>query len=179
MALEVWCSAVGHWPIVLQLRSSSICLQTTKYCLLYTAWWRSKHSVSKLLPHVKQYSGPTVAVPSMAQLDNFWTGTHCPLSQLTLGPSEEMQAASHPAVCQEASELPVLMILRAISSLIDSKSSVLLSLLRKAEQQIPRSPRNFLPQCLDLPCTFFSQCMGDTCTFPQKVCPALCGPRNV
>lgn len=73
----------------------------------------------------------------------------------------------------------VFMILRVISSLIDSKFScclVMFSLLRKAEQRFPRSCRKFFPQCiftcLDLPCyplwaavtAFFSQCMGDTCT---------------
>lgn len=115
MALEVCCSAVGHWPIVLELRSSSICLQITKYCLLYMGWWRSKHSVNKLLPHVKQYSGGTVVVAprvlSMAKLDYFWIGTDGPVSRLALRccvPCWGEAEASQAAVCQEHCVQPVL-----------------------------------------------------------------------
>lgn len=66
MTPEVWRSEMEHWPVLLKLRSSSICLVIARI-LLSVQRLKKVKTVSKLFLHVKWYTEVMVTVASRIQ----------------------------------------------------------------------------------------------------------------
>lgn len=164
MTLEVWCSATGHWPVLLELRSSSICLQIMRMLPSVQRLKKVKTLREQIVPACQMvlwgngccgFQSP-VHGKALWPVFGFKPVAHCPRwpRDLLAMPGErwiasqamsgERWMASQPTACQEG-------------GVLRSGCLVLLALLSNAEQRLPSSLNNFFSQCycrcLDLHCS--------------------------